>query len=226
MDPSPPKSWSIHTRQEIIASYQILERVGTGAYSDVYRGRRLSDGLIVAIKEVHDYQSAFREIEALQMLQDASPNVVALHEYFWLEDEDEDAVLILSGVEACHRNWIVHRDLKPDNLLISEDGVLKIADFGQPNNAVADNELQSHQQNHPEEQGYLNPNPEIVSKDEYFREMVEFKSRDPHPDEAEKETNFCMATCTASEPDDDPFFKGSSYSYELKMVVQGPGALL
>ncbi|KAL6194359.1 hypothetical protein ACLB2K_035443 [Fragaria x ananassa] len=90
---SPPaKSWSIHTRPEIIAKYQILERVGSGAYSDVYRARRLSDDLTVALKEVHYYQSAFREIEALQTLQ-ACPNVVVLHEYFWREDED--AVLVL-----------------------------------------------------------------------------------------------------------------------------------
>lgn len=38
---------------------------------------------------------------------------------------------ILCGVDACHRSMIVHRDLKPGNLLISDDGVLKLADFGQ-----------------------------------------------------------------------------------------------
>lgn len=40
-------------------------------------------------------------------------------------------VQILLAVDACHRNSIVHRDLKPSNLLISETGVLKLADFGQ-----------------------------------------------------------------------------------------------
>ena len=110
MDPPPSRSWSIYTRPEIIKKYQILERVGSGAYSDVYRARRLSDDLTVALKEIHDYQSAFREIEALQILSN-SPNVVALLEYFW--SEDEDAVLVLeflrtdlsSVIREAKRNW-------------------------------------------------------------------------------------------------------------------------
>ncbi|KAF3646863.1 Cyclin-dependent kinase F-1 [Capsicum annuum] len=162
MDPPSTKSWSIHTRKEITNKYEIFNRIGAGAYSDVYKARRRSDSVTVALKEVHDYQSAFREIEALQTLQHC-PNVVVLHEYFWREDEDAVLVLeylptdlgcvireakkwenglslgeikrwmvqILCGVDACHRNSIVHRDLKPSNLLISDDGMLKLADFGQ-----------------------------------------------------------------------------------------------
>jgi serine/threonine protein kinase len=36
----------------------------------------------------------------------------------------------LLGLEYIHSKNIIHRDLKPDNLLFSEDGILKIADFG------------------------------------------------------------------------------------------------
>ncbi|XP_076063425.1 serine/threonine-protein kinase Chk1-like [Oratosquilla oratoria] len=37
---------------------------------------------------------------------------------------------MIEGVEYLHARGVAHRDLKPDNLLLTKDGVLKIADFG------------------------------------------------------------------------------------------------
>lgn len=40
------------------------------------------------------------------------------------------AAQICSALKHAHKNGIVHRDIKPQNILISEDGTVKVADFG------------------------------------------------------------------------------------------------
>lgn len=100
--------------------------------------------------------SAIREVKYLQEL--IHPNIISLVDIFMqydninlvleflptdLENIIKDKSIIFTpadikswmlmtvrGIHHVHRNFILHRDLKPNNLLISPEGVIKLADFG------------------------------------------------------------------------------------------------
>lgn len=149
------------------STYEKLDKIGQGTYSNVYKARDLITGKVVALKKVRfdtsepeSVKFMAREIIVLRRLD--HPNVIKLEGlvtsrmssslYLVFEYMEHDlsgltASLgggtnfsepqvkcymkqLFSGLEHCHKNGVLHRDIKGSNLLIDDNGILKIADFG------------------------------------------------------------------------------------------------
>ncbi|KAK6148029.1 hypothetical protein DH2020_018941 [Rehmannia glutinosa] len=146
-------------------TFEKLDKIGQGTYSNVYKARDLITGKVVALKKVRfdnfepeTVRFMAREILVLRRLN--HPNVIKLEGlvisrmssslYLVFEYMEHDLAglaavqsvkftepqvkcymkQLLSGLEHCHNNGVLHRDIKCSNLLIDNEGILKIADFG------------------------------------------------------------------------------------------------
>ncbi|CAL4963669.1 unnamed protein product [Urochloa decumbens] len=146
-------------------TFEKLNKIGSGTYSNVYRARDTVSGRIVALKKVRfdnlepeSVKFMAREILILRRLD--HPNVIKLEGlvtsrmscslYLVFEYMEHDLAglaaspdvkftlpqikcymqQLLSGLEHCHDNNVLHRDIKGSNLLLDNNGILKIADFG------------------------------------------------------------------------------------------------
>lgn len=90
------------------------------------------------------------------------------------------AIQVSTGIEAAHQNSIIHRDIKPQNIIISKDGKVKIADFGiakaisANTNTISTNVMGSVHYSSPEQSrgGYLDAKSDIYSLGIVMFEMV------------------------------------------------------
>ncbi|MCA9948745.1 MAG: serine/threonine protein kinase [Anaerolineales bacterium] len=148
--------------------YKLLERIGSGGMSVVYKAQDVLLGRLVAVKMLHesftgdpDFLRRFRQ-EAYAAANLTHPNIVTVHDigqdgqrhYIVMEFVDgqtlkqmirtynqEDKVMpinqmldltiqICAGIGYAHRAQLVHCDVKPQNVLVTHDNRIKVADFG------------------------------------------------------------------------------------------------
>ncbi len=144
--------------------YEILEKIGSGGMSDVYKAKCHKLNRLVAIKVLKaEFTSDAGFVSKFKMEAQAAaglshPNIVNVYDvvdegelhYIVMElvegitlksyiakkgrlDVKESigiAIQVAQGIEAAHEQHIIHRDIKPQNMLISKDGKVKVADFG------------------------------------------------------------------------------------------------
>ncbi|CAM2851400.1 protein kinase [Mycobacterium intermedium] len=85
-------------------------------------------GLVAVYDQGHDGRHPFLVMELIE----GGTLRELLHERGPMPPHAVAAVLrpVLGGLSVAHRAGLVHRDIKPENVLISDDGEVKIADFG------------------------------------------------------------------------------------------------
>jgi serine/threonine protein kinase len=145
---------------QAVGKYQILSNLGSGGFGTVFLAKDVWIDKKVAIKVPHrqsgDFDDLLQEPRLLAALNHANVVGIVTAErvdgvFFivmdYIKGESLEAVLdreksldlptalnyvvqILKGVEHAHQTQILHRDLRPANVLVSEAGVVKVADFG------------------------------------------------------------------------------------------------
>jgi hypothetical protein len=131
-----------------IGKYTITRKLGSGGMGVVYAAHDPTENRPVALKVLADDEADRTDLrrferEAWAAAQVKHPNTVAVLDAGQTVGQVVDrrgplpwvtaTKIIISackGLAAVHAAGLVHRDVKPGNVMISVDGVVKLADFG------------------------------------------------------------------------------------------------
>jgi eukaryotic-like serine/threonine-protein kinase len=147
-------------RGQTIGKYRIVMPLGSGGFGSVYLAEDTWIDKKVALKVPHrqnlDFTEMLREPRLLASLN--HPNIVTVltaekqdNTFFivmeYVPGETLEHVIeregaldlsraldytcqICNAVDHAHRQGVIHRDLRPGNMLVTEQGLVKVADFG------------------------------------------------------------------------------------------------
>jgi eukaryotic-like serine/threonine-protein kinase len=157
---SPHNRPALLFRGQTLGKYKIIAPLGSGGFGTVYLAQDTWIDKKVAIKVPHrqglDFGELLREPRLLASV--SHPNIVSIttaekqdNLFFivmeYVQGETLENVIasqggldvnrtldftcqICNAVDHAHRQGVIHRDLRPANVLVTENDMLKVADFG------------------------------------------------------------------------------------------------
>src|ERR1017187_4815324 len=145
------------------SKYKYVKDLGSGGFGKVFLAEEKISKRLVAIKQllvedIEKQQNIIKEIEVVSKFK--HPNIVTYYHHFFqndllflvmeyceggsLRDKIQKEKITVSNtfnwiqtladcLRTVHKKRIIHHDIKPDNILFTENGTIKISDFGVAN---------------------------------------------------------------------------------------------
>ncbi|MBL7965650.1 MAG: protein kinase [Prolixibacteraceae bacterium] len=143
--------------------YRFIRPLGFGGFGQVFLAEEEKSHHLVAIKQLHNKQKNRQDaiVHEMQIIARFNhPNIAAYKHYFiqddllyivmeycslgslrnMMKDKKTTSTFIWKWMDTLtqtlqfvHEKKIIHHDIKPDNILFSEDRIIKISDFGVAN---------------------------------------------------------------------------------------------
>lgn len=146
--------------------YSYIKDLGSGGFGKVFLAKEKVSNRLVAIKQLlntnkSEQEDIIHEIEIVSKFD--NPNIVSYYHHFYEEDilylvmefcsggtlrdkisNDQvtpaEVIEWIQTLAAClrviHKRGIIHHDIKPDNIVFTQNGTIKIADFGVANKDI------------------------------------------------------------------------------------------
>ena len=146
--------------------YSYIKDLGSGGFGKVFLAKEKISNRYVAIKQLlntnkSEQEDIIHEIEIVSKFE--NPNIVTYYHHFYEEEvlylvmefcsggtlrdkilnnkvTPAEAIEWIQTLATClrviHKRGIVHHDIKPDNIVFSQNGTIKIADFGVANKNI------------------------------------------------------------------------------------------